>query len=343
MRKTFSGALLVVLTLVLIFTMSACGGAPAQNNSQNNTQSDTKNSAQNNSQTADSRNADDGENYNTGDAGLDDPLNQDGIGEKELLVVSFGTSYNDSRRLCIGAIEKSLAEAFPDWSVRRAFTSDTIIKHIKKRDGIDIDSLDKALKRATDNGVKTLVIQPTLLMSGLEFDEMQKAAAPYAASGSMKVSIGKPLLTGDEDFSKVADAMKESTSEYNKEGTAVCFMGHGTEASSNEVYSHIQQVFKDKGMSNYFVATVEAEPTLDDLVKMLKEGKYKKVVLQPLMVVAGDHANNDMAGDEEDSWKSVLEKEGYEVVTVLKGMGELKTVRDIYTEHAKAAVNESEK
>ncbi len=340
MRKKFTPAVFALFLLMFLFAASACGTSPVQNNAQggaqNNAQDNTQNSAPDNA-----KNSDDEENYSTGDAKSDNPLNQDGIGEKELLVVSFGTSYNDSRRLCIGAIENSMAEAFPDWSVRRAFTSKMVISHIEKRDGIKIDNLDEALKRASDNGVKTLVIQPTLLMNGVEYEEIQKAAAPYAASGSMKVSIGEPLLSGEADFAKVADALKESTSVFNTEGSAVCFMGHGTEASSNEVYARMQQTFKEKGFDNYFIATVEAEPNIDNLKEMLRSGVYKKVVLQPMMVVAGDHANNDMAGDGEDSWKSILTKEGYEVEAVLKGLGELSPVRDIYVEHAKAAMDGS--
>ena len=182
------------------------------------------------------------ENYNTGDASLDDPLNADGIGEKELLVVSFGTSYNDSRRLTIGAIEKALAEAFPDWSVRRAFTSDIIIEHIEKRDGEVIDDLMTALDRAVNNGVKTLVIQPTHLMTGLEYSEILEILEQYSDAFE-HLSIGRPLLVTDEDFKEVAEILLGNAQNYKESDVAFCYMGHGTEADSNEVYTILQDVF----------------------------------------------------------------------------------------------------
>ncbi len=278
------------------------------------------------------------ENYATGDASLDNTRNQDEIGDNELLVVSFGTSYNDSRRLTIGAIEEKMEEAFPEWSVRRGFTSQIIIDHIASRDNVEIDNMEAALDRAVDNEVKTLVVQPTHLMSGIEYDELQDTLAGYADEFD-KVVVGEPLLTSDEDFDVVANAITEATAEYDDGETAICFMGHGTEADSNAVYSQMQQVLIDKGYTNYFVGTVEAEPTLEDILALVKAGEYKRVVLRPLMVVAGDHANNDMAGDEEDSWKSVFENEGYEVVCVVEGLGQLEAIQNLYVQHAQAAID----
>lgn len=256
--------------------------------------------------------AEDDEDYNTGDASLDNPRNQDGIGDNELLVLSFGTSFNDSRRLTIGAIENDLETAFPDYSVRRGFTANIVIDHVNRRDGEKIDDIGESLDRAAANGVKNLVVQPTHLMNGLEYDELCGKIADYSDAFE-KVVIGDPLLTTDEDFQTVADAIVDWTKDYDDGETAIVFMGHGTEAESNAVYQKMQDLLTSGGHTNYFVGTVEAAPSLDDVIAAVKAGEYKKVVLEPLMVVAGDHANNDMAGDEDDSWKSAFEKEGYEV------------------------------
>lgn len=280
----------------------------------------------------------DEEDYTTGDASLDNPLNQDEIGESELLVVSFGTSYNDSRRLTIGAIENALIDEFPDYSVRRGFTSQIIIDHVMRRDGEDIDNVTEALDRAVDNGVKTLVIQPTHLMNGLEYNDLVDEVATYADAFE-QVVIGEPLLTSEEDYIAVANAIVAATAEYDDGETAICFMGHGTEAESNEVYEHLQQVLIDLGYENYYIGTVEAEPSVDDVLAAVDAGDYKKVVLEPLMVVAGDHANNDMASDEEDSWKTTFENAGYDVTCVIKGLGELPDIQKLYVEHAQAAID----
>ena len=278
------------------------------------------------------------ENYETGDASLDDTRNQDEIGEQELLVVSFGTSYNDSRRLTIGAIEGAIADACPDYSVRRGFTSQIIIDHVKRRDNVSIDNVTEALDRAVANGVKTLVVQPTHLMNGLEYNDLVDEIAQYSDAFE-QVSIGEPLLTSDEDFQAVAQAIVDATKEYDDGKTAICFMGHGTEAESNQIYAKMQSVLTDMGCTNYFVGTVEATPSLDDVLKLVQEGDYERVVLEPLMVVAGDHANNDMAGDDADSWKSTFEAAGYEVVPVVRGLGELEAIQKIYVQHAQAAID----
>ena len=280
----------------------------------------------------------DDEDYNTGDASLDNPRNQDGIGENELLVLSFGTSFNDSRRLTIGAIENDLETAFPDYSVRRGFTANIVIDHVNRRDGEKIDDIGESLDRAVANGVKNLVVQPTHLMNGLEYDELCGKIADYSDAFE-KVVIGDPLLTSDEDFQTVADAIVDWTKDYDDGETAIVFMGHGTEAESNAVYQKMQDLLTSGGHTNYFVGTVEATPSLDDVIAAVKAGEYKKVVLEPLMVVAGDHANNDMAGNEDDSWKSAFEKEGYEVTCLLRGLGENETIRQLYVAHAQAAVD----
>lgn len=284
----------------------------------------------------------DEENYNTGDAKLDNVRNQDEIGEKELLVISFGTSFNDSRRLTIGAIEQKIDDEFGnDYSVRRGFTSQIIIDHVKRRDDVAIDNVKEALDRAIANNVKTLVIQPTHLMDGFEYNDVVNEVAEYSDSFE-KVSIGKPLLSSDEDFVTVMNAIVKATEKYDDGETAICFMGHGTEADSNAVYEKMQNLLKENGHDNYFIGTVEAEPTLETLVGRVKEGNYKKVVLQPLMIVAGDHANNDMAGDEEDSWKTTFESNGYDVTCVLEGLGQIPEIQDLFVEHAKQAAAEAE-
>ena len=269
---------------------------------------------------------------------MDDTRNQDGIGEKELLVVSFGTSYNDSRRLTIGAIEGAIAEACQDYSVRRGFTSQIIIDHVKRRDNVTIDNVTEALDRAVANGVKTLVVQPTHLMDGLEYNDLVEEIGQYSDAFD-QVSIGAPLLASDEDFQAVAQAIVDATREYDDGKTAICFMGHGTEAESNQVYSKMQTVLTDMGCDNYFVGTVEATPSLDDVLKLVQAGDYDRVVLEPLMVVAGDHANNDMAGDDPDSWKSTFEAAGYEVVPVVRGLGELEDIQKLYVQHAQTAID----
>ena len=282
--------------------------------------------------------ADDEEDYDTGDASLDDVRNGDDIGENELLVVSFGTSFNDSRRLTIGAIEGALDAAFPDYSVRRGFTSNIIIDHVNSRDGVLIDDVDAALQRAVDNGVKNLVVQPTHLMNGFEYDELNKKVASYADAFE-NVVFGEPLLTSDEDFAKVEQAIVDWTADYDDGETAIVFMGHGTEAESNGVYAKMQDLLTKDGHTNYFIGTVEATPSLDDVMALVQAGEYKKVILEPLMVVAGDHANNDMAGDDEDSWKSAFTEAGYEVECLLRGLGENEDIQQMYVEHAKTAID----
>nr|WP_296834502.1 sirohydrochlorin cobaltochelatase [uncultured Marvinbryantia sp.] len=280
----------------------------------------------------------DEENYETGDASKDNPRNQDEIGEKELLVVSFGTSFNDNRVATIGAIENAMEEAFPEYSVRRGFTAQIIIDHVKNRDGEVIDNFGEALNRAIDNGVKTLVVQPTHLMNGLEYNDVIDELAQYAEEFE-QVAVGEPLLTSDEDYQVVINAITEDTKAQDDGETAIVFMGHGTEAESNQIYATMQEKLTEAGFANYFVGTVEASPSLDDVLAAVQAGEYKKVVLQPLMIVAGDHANNDMAGDEDGAWKKTFEDAGYEVTCNLKGLGEMPAIQELLVAHAQAAID----
>ena len=207
-----------------------------------------------------------------------------------------------------------------------------------KRDGEKIDDINESLKRAVDNGVKNLVVQPTHLMNGLEYEELKGDIAQYSDAFD-KIAIGQPLLSSDDDFSRVENAIVDWTKDYDDGETAIVFMGHGTSADSNGVYQKMQDLLTKDGHTNYFVGTVEATPSLDDVMAAVKKGNYKRVVLEPLMVVAGDHANNDMAGDDEDSWKSQFEAAGYQVECLLRGLGENETIRQIYVEHAQAAID----
>jgi len=251
-----------------------------------------------------------------------------------LLAVSFGTSY-DNLDASIGGVEAALAAAYPEYELRRAFTAQTVIDIIAERDGIETDNVTEAMDRLVADGVKEVVIQPTHVMNGFEYDDMMKEVAPYADKfDSMK--IGKAILTTDDDFAKLIASITEETAEYNNEETAVVFMGHGTHHEQNAVYSTLQQKLAEAGYTNYFIGTVEAAPALEDVMAAVKETGAKKVVLLPLMIVAGDHANNDMAGDEEDSWKTAFINAGYEVECVLKGLGEYAGVQQIIVEHAAA-------
>ena len=269
----------------------------------------------------------------TGDASRDNPRNGDSIGENELLVVSFGTSYNDNRAATIGAVESAMETAFPDYAVRRGFTANIIIEHVQRRDGVVIDDVTEALARAKANGVKNLLVQPTHLMNGYEYGDLVKELE--ACAGDFEsVKIGAPLLTTDEDFAVVAQAMVDAAAGHDDGKTAVCYMGHGTEAASNGIYARMQKHLSDSGHDNFFVGTVEAEPTAEDLVKLVKAGGYEKVVLRPMMIVAGDHANNDMAGDGEDSWKSVFTAAGFQVECEINGLGELEAIQQLLAAHA---------
>lgn len=259
--------------------------------------------------------------------------------DKEILIVSFGTSYSNSRHVTIGAIEDAIREAYPDYQVRRAFTAQIIIDKLKKEENIEIDNVKQALDRAVANGVKTLIVQPTHLMNGLEYNDLKKELDKYKDKFD-KIALGEPLLTSDEDFKQVIAAITNDTKEYLDGETAICFMGHGTEADSNKVYATLQEKLKAAGYNDYFVGTVEATPTVDDVIAQVKEsGKYKRVILQPLMVVAGDHANNDMAGDEEGSWATKFKAAGFEVKPVLRGLGQIYDIQKIYLEHVKAAID----
>ena len=296
----------------------------------------------------------------TGDASKDDPLNEDNIGENEILVVSFGTSFNDSRAEDIGGVEKALQAAYPDWSVRRAFTAQIIINHVQARDDEKIDNMDQALERAVDNGVKNLVVQPTHLMHGAEYDELTEAVENYKDKFE-SVKIAEPLLGEvgadetaiNEDKAAVAEAITaeavktagfDSLDAAKEEETAFVFMGHGTSHTAKISYSQMQTQMEQLGYENVFIGTVEGEPedtACEAVIEKLKNAGYKKVILRPLMVVAGDHANNDMAGDDDDSWKSQFEASGVfdSIDTQIAGLGEIDAIQQLYVAHTQAAID----
>ena len=297
----------------------------------------------------------------TGDASKDDPRNQDEIGENEILVVSFGTSFNDSRVADIKGIEDAIAAANPDWSVRRAFTAQIIINHIQARDDEHIDNMEQALDRAVANGVKNLVVQPTHLMHGAEYDELMEAVEAYKDQFA-SVKVAEPLLgeVGDdatvvnEDKKAVAEdltAESVKTAGYDsldaakEDGVAFVFMGHGTSHTAKVSYSQMQTQMNELGYENVFIGTVEGEPeetACEEVIKAVAEAGYTKVVLRPLMVVAGDHANNDMAGEDEDSWLSQFNASGKfdSVDTQIAGLGGIKAIQDLYVAHTAAAMAE---
>ena len=296
----------------------------------------------------------------TGDASKDDPRNQDEIGENELLVVSFGTSFNDSRAEDIKGIEDALAEAFPDWSVRRAFTAQIIINHVQARDDEQIDNMQQALDRAVANGVKNLVVQPTHLMHGAEYDEMVEAIDAYKDKFE-SVAIAEPMLgeVGDDatvindDKAAVAQAITDEAVKeagYDnmeaaaEDGTAFVFMGHGTSHTANVTYDQMQTQMDNLGFTNAFIGTVEGEPedtACDEVINKVKDAGFKKVILRPLMVVAGAHAKNDMAGDDDDSWKSMFEASGDfdEIDCQIEGLGRIDAVEQLYVAHTQAAID----
>lgn len=294
----------------------------------------------------------------TGDASKDDVRNQDEIGENEILVVSFGTSFNDSRVADIKGIEDALQEAYPDWSVRRAFTAQIIINHIQAREGACIDNVEQALERAAANGVKNLVIQPTHLMHGAEYDEVMETVDAYRDKFET-VRVAEPLLGEvgndatviNEDKKAVAeivtaeavkDAGYDNIEAANEDKTAFVFMGHGTHHTAMVTYAQMQTQMNELGYDNVFIGTVEGDEAFsaDAIIEKVAAAGYTKVVLRPLMVVAGDHANNDMAGTEEDSWYAMFTASGKfeNVDTQIKGLGQIEAIQQIYVDHTGAVL-----
>lgn len=257
--------------------------------------------------------------------------------KKGLLVVSFGTSYADTRKATIEAVEQKVAAALPDYEFRRAFTSDIIIKKLKERDNILIDTVEEALEKMKNDGFTDVLLLPTHIIPGEEYDDVLEIYEKYKASFK-SIKITTPILYTQEDYMAAITALKQQIPNLNKD-QAVIFMGHGTPHPANACYSQLQYVLWEEGMKNVFVGTVEGFPTLDNIIPKLRENGIKEVTLMPYMLVAGDHANNDMSGDEDDSWKTILKKEGFIVNTYIHGLGENSGYQDIYIKHAKAALD----
>ena len=254
-----------------------------------------------------------------------------------ILAVSFGSSYNETREATIDATEAALQSAYPDYEVRRAFTSQIVIDILEEREKMEIDNVEEAMERLVADGVKNVVVQPTHVIPGFEYDDVMKEISGYADKFDSML-VGAPLLTSDKDYDTMVEVLKEETASYNVDGTAVVFMGHGTHHEANESYTRIEKRLHAAGLTNYFVGTVEGAPLVDEVLAKVDAGDYDKVVLLPLMIVAGDHANNDMAGDEEDSWKTVFTNAGYEVECVLNGLGQYEGIQQMVIDHAGAAM-----
>lgn len=257
-----------------------------------------------------------------------------------ILTVSFGTSYNDNRDLSIGAIEAELATAFPDWEVRRAFTAQTVIDILSDRDSLQIDNVTEAMEKLVADGVKKVVVQPTHVINGAEYDDVLAELDPFADQFDT-LAIGAPLLTTAEDYELVIDALLAANEKAGDPETALVFMGHGTHHFANASYSQLEGMMHAAGYENAFVGTVEGFPTLEVVQSQVAAYGAKNIILQPLMVVSGDHATNDMAGDEEDSWKTILTDAGYEVECVMEGLGQNAAIRSIYVDHVRAVMEEN--
>lgn len=255
---------------------------------------------------------------------------------KALLAVSFGTSYADTLEKNIAAIEADLAAAFPERTLRRAFTSGMILRRWKKERGVEIDDVPAALERLAGEGYTDILVQPTHVMNGEEYHKLADQAEEYRDRFD-RLTVGVPLLTAAEDYLDLGKALMEILPPKS-EDRAVVYMGHGSEHQANSAYALMEYAFHDLGRTDVIVGTVEGYPDFAAVLRRLKERPaVKEVELRPLMTVAGDHAKNDLAGDEDDSWKNVLEGLGYRVNCVLTGLGEYPQVRALFVEHARQA------
>ena len=253
-----------------------------------------------------------------------------------IITVSFGTAYPETREKTIGAIEKAIAGAFPRCAHYRAFTSGMVLRRIAREENLHIDTLDQAMTRAAGDGVRELTVQPTLFMPGREYGKLKQIVEENRQLFD-RVALGAPLIGSEEDCRLVAQALKKEADAFSDGETAVCLMGHGTDVEANRVYEVLQQALRDLGSGHIFIGTVESVPGIEELLTAVSDGDFRRVVLSPLMVVAGDHACNDMAGSEPDSWASRFRAADFEVRCVLRGLGELEDIRNIYVAHAKAA------
>ncbi|MFZ7102291.1 MAG: sirohydrochlorin cobaltochelatase [Peptococcaceae bacterium] len=255
------------------------------------------------------------------------------VEKKGILVASFGTSYAETRKVTIEACEDKIRDSFPEYEVRRAFTSSIIRKIMQERDHIQVDSVEEALTKMKQAGFTEVIVQPLHIIPGVEYNEVLDMVAGFKDDFASLV-VGRPILTTIEDYDKAVAALKTQIQEpwLDDETEAVVFMGHGTHHPANASYACLQLKIW-QSMPNVFIGTVEGYPALDDIIPLLKEKGIKRISLMPYMVVAGDHAQNDMAGDEEDSWKSILKEEGFYVNTYLQGLGENAAYQQMYVDN----------
>lgn len=252
--------------------------------------------------------------------------------DKMILAVSYGTARFQARQKDIEGIEKAIEERFPEYEIRRCFTSQMIIGMIEQREGIHIDNLQEALTKAKEKKIRELLIQPTHVMAGIEYQKILDMADAFHDKFD-KLCVGTPLLSSEQDYKDLANAMSAHTEEFVDGHTAVVLVGHGTKVEADRVYGKLQSVFKKEGLNDYYVGTIESYPSKEDVARMLVEkGQYTRVVLIPLMVVVGNHVEKDIFGTGQ-SWKTVLEDEGFEVHAVMKGLGEYPEIQEIYVKH----------
>lgn len=259
--------------------------------------------------------------------------------KRAILLVSFGTSHNDTRIKTIDAIERDVADAFPDYVVYTAWTSKMIIEKIRQRDHVHVHTVKEAMEQMNSDGITHVTVQPTHIINGIENDRMKEDAMAYKDRFS-SLLFGMPLLSETEDSFRVIQVLMEELGKPDTD-TALVFMGHGTTHYANSVYALLDYQFKDMGYDNVYIGTVEAYPSMENLKRMIKEGGYKKIILTPFMIVAGDHAKHDMAGGRKDSWKCQFEELGYDLSCLMKGLGEYKGIRSLFLRHIRQAMGQN--
>lgn len=243
--------------------------------------------------------------------------------KKAILITSFGTSHKDTRKKCLDSIQREVEEKYGNENVERAYTSGIIRQIIEKNEGIHIFDQEEGLKVLKDKGFEEIITMSLHILDGIEYSKLDDKFG----------KISKPLLADDEDFEKIVENKEFNDLEGND---AIVFMGHGTESEADYAYQKLQDEYLKAGKNNIFIATVEGKVTIKDVIEKMKGKGFKKILLKPFMIVAGDHAKNDMSSDDEDSWKTMLKNEGYEVTSVLKGMGEYKFIREMFMDKLEA-------
>lgn len=264
--------------------------------------------------------------------------------KKVILVISFGTSYNHTRKITIDVIEKEIQSAYPDYEIRKAFTSQVIIDKLNQRDGLKIDNIKEAMDKLVLEGIETVICQPTHIMHGYEYDKIIKSIKPYK-NKIKNIHIGRPLLSSSKDYEKVVNAIIKENIMIKKEDILL-LIGHGTEHFADSSYAALDYRFKIMGYENIFLGTIEGYPDKDTVLNHLAKtytASSKMVYLAPFMIVAGDHANNDIFGNQKNTWKTEIEKSGFPVHSIKKGLGEYPFIRKILIEHTQESILNSVK